>query len=54
MYAKINIKDSQADSVDAHRVHLERIRANINIELRGTSGPGPHWWKFSLIPLPSL
>ena len=35
MYAKINVKDSQADSVDAHQVHLERIRANINIELRG-------------------
>ena len=41
MYAKINVKDSQADSVDAHQVHLERIRANINIELRGTTGPGP-------------
>ena len=39
MYAKFNVKDSQADSVDAHQIHLER--ANINIELRGTSGPGP-------------
>ena len=41
MYAKINVKDSQADSVDAHQVHLELIWANINIELRGTTGPGP-------------
>ena len=38
---KINVKDSQADSVDAHQVHLELMWANINIELRGTTGPGP-------------